>query len=133
MAQSREHSLKLEQTIEQLANQKRQLEFSKFCLEEELQLLRKNAHDNLAQQAEKVEDPVTQTANVSSEARTEFTQFDYDALNNSYQRVELDLQKQNILIGQLNSVLEERDSTIEKFKNQVISKNEELHYHLVFR
>jgi hypothetical protein len=80
-------------------------------MEEELQLLRKNAQENLVVQNEKIEDPVI--------AVEEPSRFDYEALNNSYQRMELESQRQTILIGQLNGVLEERDVTIEKLQNQV--------------
>lgn len=92
-------------------------------MEEELQLLRKSAHENLSQ-AEKVEDPVTNTSasDSTTNEQPQHSQFDYDALNNSYQRMELEFQRQTILIGQLNLVLEERDAALEKLQHQVYFK-----------
>jgi peptidoglycan hydrolase CwlO-like protein len=78
-----------------------------------LQLLRKSAQDNLAvSQMEKVEDPVTDNPESN-------TNFDYQALHNSYQRMEVEFQRQTILIGQLNSALEEKDSLNIKLNHQI--------------
>lgn len=81
-----------------------------------MQLLRKNAQENLEQVTEKVED--RNAKNATAEARPECNQFDYDALNNSYQKMEVEFQKQIVLMGQLNAAMEEKDLQNNRLNHQ---------------
>lgn len=84
-----------------------------------MQLLRKNAQENLIKATEQNEEPTAKDSTV--ETRPEHSAFDYDALHNSYQKMEIEFQRQTVLIGQLNAAMEEKDFLNTSLNSQVLS------------
>lgn len=83
--------------------------------------MRKNAQETLEQVTENAEEHAAK--NTAVETRPEYSQFDYEALQNSYQRMEIEFQKQTVLIGQLNGAMEEKDSQNDRLNHQVCINN----------
>ncbi|KAI6242160.1 hypothetical protein M3Y99_00256600 [Aphelenchoides fujianensis] len=119
LLQARTHSSSLEHALEAANQQKREVEFSKHCLEEELQLLRRAAEERLAasEQPPAAESDSTTTA-IAMSSEAEPTRMEYNAMKNSLERMEHEFHRQTAFIGQLNQVIEEKESTIAQLQHE---------------
>ncbi|KAI6180806.1 hypothetical protein M3Y98_00760700 [Aphelenchoides besseyi] len=120
LLQARNHSATLEQTLEQVNQQKRELEFAKRCADEELDILRKTAAQS---------NPTTSTDDsvaLDHAADSENLLFEYQAMKNSLERAESEFQRQSSYCAQLNSILEDKENAIVNLQQSLSESNEQV-------
>ncbi|KAI6206615.1 hypothetical protein M3Y94_00932600 [Aphelenchoides besseyi] len=120
LLQARNHSATLEQTLEQVNQQKRELEFAKCCADEELEMLRKTVAQS---------NPTTSTDDsvvLDQTADSENLLFEYQAMKNSLERAESEFQRQSTYCAQLNSILEDKENVIANLQQSLSESNEQI-------